>query len=84
LGGPDKDHLYSLLADAAEKATDNALLLSVRQEIVSSKPNDSFSHFQLGLAYLKVGNRAAALTEYGFLKNRDPKRARQLFGRKRR
>jgi hypothetical protein len=36
-------------------------------------------HLNLGMTYLKMGNRGAAIEEYKILKDLDPDMANQLF-----
>lgn len=49
------------------------------QEAIRLQPDSAPAHASLGLAYLSLGNRIAALEEYKVLQRLDPKMAEALF-----
>jgi tetratricopeptide (TPR) repeat protein len=50
-------------------------------EVLRIDPNLAGVHYNLGSAYLRIGNRGLALKEYGILKVMNPDLANALYQR---
>ena len=54
-------------------------LLAACKQAIRIKPDDAEAHYNLGRAYLGVGDRGSALEEYKILKDLDKDWANKLF-----
>jgi len=53
--------------------------IAAYQEAIKTRPNFAQPHLSLGVAYVTIGNKRAALEEYRTLKSLDPGRAERLY-----
>ena len=50
------------------------------RQAVRLKPDYSLAHYNLGISYIKMGNRNGAMEEYRILQRLDQDQARKLYG----
>jgi len=49
------------------------------KQAIRIDPNSAYTHYDLGIAYLAIGDRNSALNEYKILKELDIDKANELF-----
>jgi tetratricopeptide (TPR) repeat protein len=70
---------YRNLGFAYQKSGQKEKALPALIEVVKLLPESAEAHFDLGLAYLTVGDRNSALTQYATIKGKDPQLAAKLY-----
>ncbi len=70
--------LNTLLGEAYLKQERNQEAVEAFKQAVVAEPDSVMAHYQLGLTYLKIGDRQSALNEYTILKDLSEQMAQKL------
>jgi len=76
---PDNPRGYFNLALMYHKSNRHSEAIEALQQAVKIKPGYVDAHFELGFAFLKVGEETAALSEYILFEELDKEKAAKLF-----
>jgi TonB family protein len=71
--------LNRFLGEAYLKQDRNQEALEAFKQAVAIKPDLAEAHYELGMTYLKIGDRQSAMNEYIFLKDQNDAMARELL-----